>query len=259
MFLALDELRRLGGRKMSEHRLIAIDYMPLSEAVSCITRRNHKLHAIEEMAASFQEYGFVDPPSFEPSLNGGEGGFKHGNGRVEALQLSYERGDAPPRGVKVAEDGEWLVPILRGNAIGDEVAAEAYAIDHNNLTLSGGQFTIEEMARLYDFDEYAEHLEEIYDAGGNLVTVREIDLVVLMEGGEPDLGDFGEIEEINDLIQDEIDAANDRSPSRASVGIGPYHFKIPTTLYLDWEKSIQRVVGFSEARFNQEILERLGV
>jgi hypothetical protein len=44
-------------------------------------------------------------------------------------------------------DGCWAGPVVFGNDLASRAVAEAFAIDHNNLTLAGGDFT----ARLVEF------------------------------------------------------------------------------------------------------------
>ena len=49
-----------------------------------------------------------------------------------------QEGKEAPRGIAVLEDGEWVVPIIFGVDAASKAAAVAFAIDHNNLTLLGG-------------------------------------------------------------------------------------------------------------------------
>jgi DNA modification methylase len=76
-----------------------------------------------------------------------------GNGRAEALAALKETGEPPPRGVAVDGSGTWLVPVLIGVDADTESEAAAYAIDHNALTVLGGNFGQDWAERLYDLDE----------------------------------------------------------------------------------------------------------
>lgn len=76
-----------------------------------------------------------------------------GNGRcvvLRMMQAEYEKeGKEPPRGI-AGSDGDWAVPVLFGVDAASQEVAEAYAVDHNNLTLAGGDFDGFEMARMWD-------------------------------------------------------------------------------------------------------------
>lgn len=45
---------------------------------------------------------------------------------------------SPPEGVKIGDDGVWLVPILRGWTSRSDADAEAYLVAANRLTERGG-------------------------------------------------------------------------------------------------------------------------
>ena len=47
-------------------------------------------------------------------------------------------GTDPPEGIQVSEDGDWLVPVIRGVSFQDEAEAEAYGIADNRLVILGG-------------------------------------------------------------------------------------------------------------------------
>ena len=143
---------------MADERL-RLEYVAL--ATVALWDRNPKLHDVGGIIESIERYGFKDPPKFEPHLNDGEGGLAEGNGRAICLQMMKAEGREPPRGVLIV-DGDWTVPILFGVDAESEQAAAAYAIDHNNLTLSGGDFDGFEMARLWD-DSYTEMLTGVED------------------------------------------------------------------------------------------------
>jgi hypothetical protein len=136
---------------MSENGQLAVKYMPLEQVQRW--ELNPKPHDIGALVTSIQRYGFKDPMKLEPTLNGGRGGIVEGNGRAEALAALKETGEPPPRGVAVDGSGTWLVPILVGVDADTESEAAAYAIDHNALTVLGGNFGQDWAERLYDLDE----------------------------------------------------------------------------------------------------------
>lgn len=122
--------------------------------------RNAKKHDMGALVASIERHGFRDPPAFDASLNGGEGGVVEGNGRGEALTLIRAEGRPAPRGV-VVEGDAWLVPVIFGLDAPSQAAAESYAVVHNNLTMAGGDFTALDIAGLWEPAGYAALLEDL--------------------------------------------------------------------------------------------------
>jgi hypothetical protein len=140
--------------------------------------RNPKPHDLGALIASFQRNGFRDPIAFDQNLNGGEGGLVEGNGRDEALEMMFEENpDAPPRGIgKLKKDGEWTLPVIFGLDSSSEAEAEAYALDHNGLTVTGGNFGPDWQRRLYDLEELDVILEDLHNAGAMPLTIDGDDL-----------------------------------------------------------------------------------
>lgn len=128
---------------------LTLRYVPLSTVHKW--DRNPKPHDIGKLLQSFERYGFKDPMKFEPTLNDGAGGIVEGNGRAEVLELMQTEGRDPPVGVG-ANGKQWFVPVLFGVDAKSRAEAEAYAIDHNALTLLGGDFGPEWPTRLYEED-----------------------------------------------------------------------------------------------------------
>lgn len=145
---------KTGGERLQ------IAYVRLSQAA--LWDRNPKRHDLRQIAQSIARYGFKDPPKYEPALNNGAGGVVEGNGRLSALRLMkdtglemdvlLEQGRVVPPGILEMTDGEWAIPLLFGVDAQSQASAEAYGVDHNNLTLAGGDFTTEDMRRLWDSD-----------------------------------------------------------------------------------------------------------
>ncbi|HEY1178471.1 MAG TPA: hypothetical protein VGF17_20130 [Phytomonospora sp.] len=95
---------------------------------------NPKLHDLPALVASLVRYGFTDPILLDERT----GKIVAGHGRRLALIDMKDRGEAPPGGVFVDEDGDWLVPVVRGWYSRDDTEAWAYIIADNQLTVSGG-------------------------------------------------------------------------------------------------------------------------
>ena len=143
---------------------------------------NPKRHDFEKLAASIRLYGFKDPPRFEPELNGGKGGIVEGNGRAEVLRRMQKAGQDPPRGIAVDKDGGWLAPALFGIDAASEAEAQAYGVDHNALTLSGGGFGIEDLLQVWDEEGLRQILETSPDVGDLLTSFEKDDLEALLTG-----------------------------------------------------------------------------
>ena len=156
---------------------LKILYMPLSQL-----RRfdqNPKQHDLGKIVDSIKQYGFKDPMKLEPSLNNGRGGIVEGNGRTEALIWMKAHGDKVPRGV-VAKDDDWLVPVLTGVDAINELEAKAYALDHNNLSLLGGNLTPLDAMSMYDNEAYLELLVDLAQNEQEVVGVGRDDLDLLI-------------------------------------------------------------------------------
>lgn len=109
-----------------------IEYIPLSKLKKW--PRNPKLHSLKEIGESIDRFGFADPVTVDEET----GYLVAGHGREEELSLKLERGENPPRNIKVDEAGEWLVPVVRGNHFENEKELEAYLLTVNALTENGG-------------------------------------------------------------------------------------------------------------------------
>jgi len=82
---------------------------------------------------------------------------------VEALQIMRSSGEALPRGLRLEGD-EWHVPIQFGVDAATPGEAEAFGVDHNNLTAAGGGGGREALTDLWDAAGIHALLE---DLGGN--------------------------------------------------------------------------------------------
>jgi hypothetical protein len=96
--------------------------------------KNPKGHSLDEIEASMDRFGFIEPVLLDERT----GKLVGGHGRLEALGQRWGRGDAPPAGVVVDGDGTWLVPVVRGWSSADDREAEAALVALNQLTTKGG-------------------------------------------------------------------------------------------------------------------------
>ena len=149
-----------------------VRYVPLDEALAWLWPENPKRHDTEGIKASVRRYGFIDPPKFDAAL----GGIVYGNGRLRVLPAMRDDGEDLPRGVCADGDGRWYVPVGFGVDQESQSAAEALAVDHNNLTLLGGAFTTEDLSKLYEAEGYAEILRALLEAETMPVSIEPADL-----------------------------------------------------------------------------------
>lgn len=143
--------------------------------------RNPKSHDIGGLMESIWRHGFVDAPKYDAALNA----IVFGNGRLLALARGRAVGKKPPRGIKLARNGTWLVPIKFGVDQTSRAEAEALGLGHNNLTLSGGDFTAIDMARLWS-KNYLPLLRTLEKTGHLPVTVDGEALAALTRAAQRD-------------------------------------------------------------------------
>ena len=155
---------------------LELRYVPLATA-----RRwedNPKLHDIGALMRSIQLHGFGDPPKFDAKLEG----LVYGNGRTEALERLRQEGMAPPRGIAALEDDDWAVPIIFGVDAESRAAAVAFAIDHNNLGLLGGNLGFTDLIALWDEEGLQKVLADVPDAADLLASLDADDIAALLTG-----------------------------------------------------------------------------
>jgi hypothetical protein len=186
--MAAWSVERVAHRAETEHAMpderLELRYVPLSQA-----RRwdeNPKRHDLPALVRSIETHGFGDPPKFDATL----GALVYGNGRTEALETMHREGKAPPRGIGALEGGEWVVPVIFGVDAESRAAAVAFAIDHNNLTLLGGNMKVEDLLGIWDESALERLLKATPDAGTLLASMDGADLDALLAG--PDFEPSGE-------------------------------------------------------------------
>lgn len=109
----------------------SIEYVPLSQLK--LRADNPKAHDLAAIRASIERFGFVAPLILDEAT----GDLVAGHGRDEALRQMRDEGRDPPARV-LQEDGEWLVPVVRGVAFASDREAEAYLVADNRLVELGG-------------------------------------------------------------------------------------------------------------------------
>ncbi len=136
-----------------------LDYMPLTEVARA--DRNPKRHDAEGIAGSMKKFGVVELPALDERT----GKLVAGHGRLDAWLAAAAREEQPPAGIKIGEDGVWLVPVIRGWASNNDAEASAYLVASNQLTINGG----------WDDRQLAELLDDLQSEDADLLKVTGFD------------------------------------------------------------------------------------
>ena len=118
---------------MAAERDVELRYDPLTELHSRRRPDNPKAHDQGAIVASVDRVGYITPVV----VNDEDGQLLEGHGRVEALVALKARGEASPLGIRVTDEGEWLVPTLHGVRLGP-ADAKAFVVAANRTTELGG-------------------------------------------------------------------------------------------------------------------------
>lgn len=163
-------------------------YIPVQVATSLLWVENPKLHDIGGTIQSIVRHGFQDLPKFDknlPNVSGTKGAIKSGNGRIECLAEMEKDGRYElPRGLGKDKAGAWCVPILVGVDAKSLALARAYAIDANNLTMSGGNFSLSDQAKLWDESLYLDILRKCVEEKEFPVSPDSDDISALINRAE---------------------------------------------------------------------------
>ncbi len=95
---------------------------------------NPKDHDIPALIDSLQKFGYTAPVIIDER----DDTVVAGHGRLEALETMRADGRKPPRRIRVAPDGEWMVPTLAGVEFDDLEQAKLYILTDNRTTELGG-------------------------------------------------------------------------------------------------------------------------
>lgn len=128
---------------------LAVEYLPLSELAQW--PRNPKRHDIPGLKSAMARWGFTLPVMIDETSKR----LVAGHGRQEALSEIKAAGEPAPKNIHVRDDGEWMVPVIRGNAFSSEAEAEKYLIADNRFVEVGGwdPGALLEMVRDFGADE----------------------------------------------------------------------------------------------------------
>lgn len=174
--------------------------------------QNPKLHDTGAIIESITINGFRDPATWDSALQA----IVAGNGRTGALQIMEQQGMKAPRGILTDSNGSWYMPVLFGIDADSQEAAIRYAVDHNNLTMMGGDFSMFDVSKMWDKQGYLSILQGLRDDDGENAMPITIDLSDLEALENPvdytqPLGDEPEEEE-----EDESPAVKDTKSAESS-------------------------------------------
>ena len=108
-----------------------IEYRPLSSITKA--KANPKGHALEDLRASVERFGFIEP-IIEDSRTGR---LLSGHGRLETLAAAEKVGIELPDGIRIVA-GEWAVPVVCGWSSANDIEAKAALVGVNHLVELGG-------------------------------------------------------------------------------------------------------------------------
>ncbi len=147
--------------------------MPLARLLGMAHPGNPKEHAIDDLIASFNRFGFKSPPAIDETTMV----MVAGHGRCIALEQMRATGASAPIGIEV-KDSEWMVPVLRGMTFKTEQERNAYIIAENQTTIAGG----------WSFEVLADMLRSIEDGGFEGLGFSEsaLDNILNPEPDEPE-------------------------------------------------------------------------
>ena len=153
----------------AEHR---VEYLRLGEIEPA--EANPKRHDGAAIARSIDRFGLAELPT----VDGRTGRLVAGHGRFEDLCARRGAGEEPPAGVRVADDGEWLVPVLCGWSSANDDDAAAYLVASNRTTELGG----------WDDAQLAALLGDLADQDAALLAAtgyNDTQLAALLDGPPP--------------------------------------------------------------------------
>jgi len=144
---------------------------------------NPKDHAVDVIDASMERFGYIDGAVIDERT----GYIVSGHGRTKTLRAKRDRGEAPPEGVRVDDQGRWLVPVQVGWASRDDAEATAALIGLNRTTELGGWVD----------ESLLELLDGLSDRGNDMAALAGVgygkddmdELRALLQGADDDGGD----------------------------------------------------------------------
>lgn len=146
-----------------------VEMMPLAELGKKGNKRNPKAHDLEVIDKSVGRFGYVEPVVLDERT----GKIISGHGRTQTLADMHAREETPPEGVSVNDNGDWLVPVVRGWASRTDAEANAALISLNRSTELGGWDDTSLLDLLDELSDMDDGLEGIGFDDSDLEKLRE--------------------------------------------------------------------------------------
>jgi hypothetical protein len=149
-----------------------IEYMPLDEVKN--HPANPKAHDVDTITDSVARFGYIDAVAIDERT----GYLISGHGRMKTLRAARDAGQEPPEGVRVTDDGTWLVPVQRGWVSRSDADAKAALIALNRTTELGGWVDDALLGLLEDLSDGGTDVTGLAGVGYGLDDLQELrDLV----------------------------------------------------------------------------------
>lgn len=114
---------------------LKIEYVPVDEIAEA--EFNPKLHDDQLIGSSIDRFGLFD----SMIRDGRTGRLVAGHGRLHNLRDRKTKGEAPPDGVLVDEQGRWLAPVQVGwSSRSDDEAKAVLVIDNHHPGVAGWDY-----------------------------------------------------------------------------------------------------------------------
>lgn len=113
-------------------RQLSLEYFPLTDLLEWPS--NAKDHDVGLIDSSMQRFGFVDPIILDER----SGKIAAGHGRQKVLEARKLAAEDPPANILIRDDGEWLVPVVRGWASANDRELDALTVALNQSVIAGG-------------------------------------------------------------------------------------------------------------------------
>jgi hypothetical protein len=200
--------------------------------------RNPKLHDMEAIKDSIRRYGFRDAPIWDDTLDA----LPAGNGRTHALYEMEAAGEEPPLGVLLEEGtGFWCMPLQVGINARSKLEAEAFGVDHNNLTTGGSGLTALEVSFLWS-DDYPALLAELKGQGDLPVSIDDDDMDAISKARKAP-----SLQEIEESLEGEDVEDQDFWPT--------IHVKVRPEIFRRYQTVMQELEGRTEGERFARLLE----
>lgn len=127
-----------------------LDLIALDDLLARPAPRNPKGHDADGIRDSITRHGVVENPAIDERT----GLLVAGHGRLDDFADRRARGETPPDGVELGDDGRWMVYTQRGWSSASDSAAEAYVVASNRLVEAGGwdEAMLADLFRDYESD-----------------------------------------------------------------------------------------------------------